>query len=65
MTTPDPVRTIPPGDAGGLSDDKPMTDEQATKLRRLANEADEPVDGNFSEVQAQKRIAALEEMLGR
>jgi len=42
-----------------------MTDVQRQTLRDRALEADEPMDGELTQVQARKRIAALEEMLGR
>lgn len=43
-------------------DDEPMTSETATRLRELCEKLDEPFDGNLSERQALRRIAALEEI---
>ncbi|EAR52035.1 hypothetical protein OG2516_13459 [Oceanicola granulosus HTCC2516] len=45
--------------------DAEMTAVQATKLRELSEAANEPFDGQLTQLQAQRRIAALEEMLGR
>ena len=42
--------------------DAPMTEVQAVKLRTLCDKLDEPFDGNLTERQASKRIAALEEI---
>lgn len=49
----------------GQSSEAPMTDVQRQTLRELALEANEPMDAELTQTQAQKRIAALEEMLGR
>jgi uncharacterized damage-inducible protein DinB len=46
-------------DFGG---DEPITEKQAAQLRQLCEELDEEFDGNLTEVQAKKRIAALQEM---
>jgi len=63
-----PTNIIPPreylaDDPLGYSPDKPMTEVQAVKLRELADRTGEPFDGNLTQVQAQKRMSALEEML--
>ncbi|QQA43305.1 DUF3072 domain-containing protein [Pelagovum pacificum] len=47
-----------------LDDDAPMTEEQAAQLRDLCDRAGEPMDANLTQMQAQKRIAALQEVLG-
>ncbi|KAA9008317.1 DUF3072 domain-containing protein [Histidinibacterium aquaticum] len=48
-------------DEFGPNDD--MTPEQAARLRELADKTGEPMDGNLTKLQAQKRIAALEEQV--
>lgn len=47
-----------------VSPDAPMTDKQAVILRELCNRAGEPMDAELTELQAEKRIAALKEVLG-
>ncbi len=46
----------------GLHPDREMTEKQAIKLRALCEETGEPFDGSLNQPQAQKRIAALEEV---
>ena len=43
--------------------DEPMTERQAVELRELARRTDEPFDASLTQVQAEKRIAALREIL--
>lgn len=42
--------------------DAPMTDVQAVRLRDLAERTGEPFDAQLTQRQADRRIAALEEM---
>lgn len=43
-------------------DEQPITDIQATELRQLCEEKDEPMDTNLTQRQAKERIAALKKM---
>lgn len=43
-------------------DEQPMTDIQATVLRQLCEDKDEPMDSNLTQRQAKERIAALKKM---
>ncbi|ROU03576.1 DUF3072 domain-containing protein [Histidinibacterium lentulum] len=65
MSTKTPPSVMYTAATHGQASEAPMTDVQRQKLRELALEADEPMDGELTQLQAQKRIAALEEMLGR
>lgn len=43
-------------------DEQPMTDIQATELRQLCEQKDEPMDTNLTQRQARERIATLKKM---
>ena len=45
--------------------DEPMTGAQASYLRTLSQEANEPFDGSLTKAQASKRIDELQERTGR
>ena len=45
--------------------DEPMTGAQASYLRTLSQEANEPFDENLSKAEASKRIDELQERTGR
>ncbi len=45
--------------------DEPMTGAQASYLRTLSQEANEPFDGNLTKAEASKRIDELQERTGR
>jgi hypothetical protein len=45
--------------------DEPMTGAQASYLKTLSDEADEPFEEGLSKAEASKRINALQEKTGR
>jgi hypothetical protein len=45
--------------------DEPMTGAQASYLKTLSDEANEPFDENLTKAEASKRIEALQEKTGR
>ena len=48
-----------------VSGDEPMTAAQASYLRTLSREADEPFDEDLTKAEASKRIEELQERTGR
>ena len=48
-----------------VTGDEPMTGAQASYLRTLSQEANEPFDENLSKAEASKRIDELQERTGR
>ena len=48
-----------------VTGDEPMTGAQASYLRTLSQEANEPFDETLSKAQASKRIDELQEKTGR
>jgi hypothetical protein len=48
-----------------VTGDEPMTGAQASYLRTLSQEANEPFDENLSKADASKRIDELQERTGR
>jgi hypothetical protein len=45
-----------------LDEDRDITPETATRLRVICEKTGEEFDGNLTEMQARRRIAALEEV---
>jgi hypothetical protein len=48
-----------------VTGDEPMTGAQASYLKTLSDEANEPFDENLSKADASRRIDALQEKTGR
>lgn len=70
MTTTDTPKTDAPGNAQKDPDewttgDEEMTGAQASYLKTLSEEADEPFDPKLSKADASKRIDTLQDQTGR
>ena len=48
-----------------VTGDEPMTGAQASYLKTLSDEADEPFDDSLTKAEASKRIEALQQKTGR
>ncbi len=62
-TTPTPNPAKDPDD--WVTGEEPMTGAQASYLRTLSQEANEPFDENLTKAEASKRIDELQERTGR
>ncbi|WP_299969003.1 DUF3072 domain-containing protein [uncultured Roseobacter sp.] len=64
MSTKQPADIVAGPQSIGLAetDSGEITEQTAAELRALCDKTGEPFDGNLTEAQAQKRIAALREV---